>query len=178
MTTIPTLETTHLTLRPLRAEDASVLHQLYQDEGVLRYFPRTTPPPLENVLRFITNQAAHWEENGCGNLAIQLRGGNGEMMGWAGVELIPDTGETEVGYLLGRPYWGGGYATQAALAVLRDGFNRLPVEQVIGLTHPENIASQRVLEKCGLRYWDRKTYFGMEMCRYRVERANFQRLAG
>ena len=176
MTLIPTLQTPLLTLRPLQAEDAPTLYRINQVEGVLQYFPRTTPPPLERVQRFITNQAAHWEQHGCGNWGILPQENATEIVGWAGLQFLPETGETEVGYLLDRPFWGRGYATQAALAALRDGFNRLPLEQIIGLVHPENLASRRVLEKCGMTFQERKIYFGIELCRYRVDRVDFERM--
>lgn len=173
MTFIPTLRLPSLTLRPLRAEDAPTLDRINHTEGVLQYFPNPTPPPIERVQRFIAGQATHWEKYNCGNWAIVPEGST-EIAGWAGLQFLPETNETEVGYLLDRPYWGRGLATQAALASLRDGFTRLGLEQVIGLVHPENIASQRVLEKCGLRFEERKVYFGMELCRYRVTRTDFQ----
>lgn len=172
MPTIPTLKTPQLTLRPLRLEDAPILHRINQVEGVLRYFPNPTPPPLERVERFISSQLAHWQQHGYGNWAV-VPEGEAQMAGWAGLQYLPETGETEVGYLLDRPFWGRGYATQAALAAVRDGFSRLGLNGITGLVHPDNLASRRVLEKCGMRFLELKEYFGVELCRYRVEKDAF-----
>lgn len=175
MLSIPTLNLPLLALRPLCPEDAPVLHRINQGDGVLKYFPNPTPPPLERVQRFIQTQAAHWEQHGYGNWGV-LPAGEREIAGWAGLQYLPETGETEVGFLLDRPFWGRGYATQAALAALKDGFNRFDLARIIGLVHPENRASQRVLEKCGMQPQDRGVYFGIELCRYWVERIDFQRM--
>lgn len=124
---IPTLRTTHLTLRPIVLSDAEALFRVYQTEGVLRYFPDPTPPPIEKVKRFISNQKTHWEQYGYGNWGI-VRDGEKEIIGWAGLQFLPETGETEVGYLLNRPYWGKGYATEAACLSIEFGFKKLPLD--------------------------------------------------
>jgi ribosomal-protein-alanine N-acetyltransferase len=170
--TFPTITTTRLTMRPLVLKDASALQRIYQAEGVLRYFPSPVPPPLEKVQKFIQNQSSHWREHGYGNWALALKDG-GELIGWAGPQFLPETGETEIGYLLARPFWGYGYATEAARASLYFIFSNFDIPQVIALVHPENAASRHVLEKCGLALLDRKVYFGMEMCRYTIERDHF-----
>ena len=87
-------------------------------------------------------------------------------MGWCGLEFLPDTNETEVGYLLSGKFWGRGYATEAACETVLFGINRIGLEEIIPLTDPHNIASQRVLEKSGLKFTRRQVYFGMEMFRF------------
>jgi RimJ/RimL family protein N-acetyltransferase len=59
--------------------------------------------------------------------------------------------EIEVGYRLAPNAWGRGYATEGARAVVRYGFADLGLDRIIGLTHPDNAASQRVLQKAGLK---------------------------
>ena len=172
MAEIPILNLKSITLRPMRLDDAPALQRIHQREGVLRYFPNPSPPPIERVQRFIAGQAQRWEQDGCGNWAIVLNGQD-KIIGWAGLQFLTETSETEVGYLLDQPYWGKGYATRAALASMEDGFNRLAVSEIIGLVHPENLASCRVLEKCGMTFQQHKVYFGMEMCRYTVQRDAF-----
>jgi ribosomal-protein-alanine N-acetyltransferase len=159
-------------LRPLVATDAARLHRINQVEGVLRYFPNPTPPPFERVERFIAAQQAHWEQHGYGNWGVLLDG-EGEIAGWAGLQFLPETGETEVGFLLDRPFWGRGYATEAARASLQFGFDNFNLEKIIALVHSENSASQRVIEKCGLQPVDRKIYFAVELLRYWINRADF-----
>ena len=99
-----------------------VLHRVYQSEGVLRYFPVTVPPPMEKVQRFIRRQGEHWEKHRYGNWGLLPHGGH-EVIGWAGLQYLPELDETEVGFLLDRPWWGKGYATEAAQASIKFGFD-------------------------------------------------------
>jgi [ribosomal protein S5]-alanine N-acetyltransferase len=165
---IPTLATPRLLLRPLVLLDAYALHQIYQIDGVLSYFPNQEPPSLEEVHQFIRNQARHWEEHGYGNWGLVLKD-SAELIGWAGPQFLPETGETEIGYLLARPFWGYGYATEAARASLEFVSENFDFPEIIALVHPENTASRHVVEKCGMTLLDRKIYFGMEMCRYLIK---------
>jgi RimJ/RimL family protein N-acetyltransferase len=171
-TKVPTIQTAHLILRPLEAADAEVLHRIYQVEGVLQYFPNTTPPPLEKIQKFIAGQEKHWAEYGYGNWGILLKGED-QIIGWAGLQFVPELNETEVGYLFNRPYWGRGYATESARASLQFGFENFDFDHTIALVHPENLGSQRVLEKCGMAYVENKVLWGLEMMRYRFERADW-----
>jgi len=174
--TIPTIHTHHLTLRPLQPSDAAELHCIYQVDGVLRYFPNPNPPPLERVERNMVLQQAHWEQHGYGNWAV-LAPEQVAIIGWAGLQFLPETGETEVGFLLDRPFWGRGYATEAAQASLDFGFKKFQFPEIIALVHPENLASQRVIAKCRMPYVDRKVYFGLELFRYRLTLESYKESA-
>ena len=58
----------------------------------------------------------------------------------------------EIGYVMGKPYWGQGYATESAQAMLNFAFKTLRLQRVYAECHCENIASKRVLEKAGMRH--------------------------
>jgi RimJ/RimL family protein N-acetyltransferase len=169
---IPTLITARLTLRAFTEADIDPLQRILSEEGVLRYFPRTDPPDRDRVERLIGHQLRQWEEHGCGWWAVELRSQNG-LIGWNGLQFLPETGETEVGYLLGKPFWGQGLATEGARASLQYGFEHFDLETIIGITHPENIASQRVLEKLGLSLTGPARYFDMDCLRFSIERSSF-----
>jgi ribosomal-protein-alanine N-acetyltransferase len=169
MKTIPTLTTDRLTMRPLQPADALTLHRIYQMESVLTYFPSTTPPPLEKVERFIAGQEKHWQEHGYGNWGI-LPNGEYEIIGWVGLQFLPELDETEVGFLLSPPHWGKGYATEAARASLQFGFERFDLDHIIALVHPENLASRRVIQKCGMTYLETIHLWGIDLMRHRIER--------
>lgn len=170
---IPSIRTPRLTLRPLIPIDAEILYNIYQVEGVLNYFPNPKPPPLENVHRFIHSQESHWEHYNYGNWGI-LPDKEQSIIGWAGLQFLTETKEIEVGYLLNCSFWGHGYATESALASLAYGFNQIKIDQIIALVHPENKASRRVIEKCGMSWVDLTNYFGINLMRYRITRSEFQ----
>lgn len=77
------------------------------------------------------------------------------MLGYTGLTQFPDVAgqpEVEIGYRLARPFWGKGYATEAAMAVRDYGFDSLGFDRLISLIDPDNTASVRVAEKTGLQY--------------------------
>lgn len=166
---IPTLQTSRLSLRPLILADAVTLHGIYQIEGVLQYFPNPNPPALEKVEKFIAGQQVHWETYGYGNWGI-IPKGETDIIGWAGLQFLPETNETEVGYLLNRQSWGKGYATEATRASLQFGFEHFNFPEIIALVHPDNAASLKVAAKCGLTVIERKEYWGVEMVRHTLKK--------
>jgi ribosomal-protein-alanine N-acetyltransferase len=168
MMTTPTIHTPRLTLRPFTLADIEPLHQILSEPDILRFFPRTDPPDIERVGKIIQRQLTHWEENHLGWWAVVPKEGT-ELIGWNGLQFLADSGETEVGYLLSKSFWGLGYATEGARAALKYGFETMNLGQIIGLTHPENTASQNVLKKCGLRYTGQKEYFGMQLLRFSLQ---------
>jgi ribosomal-protein-alanine N-acetyltransferase len=163
---IPTLETPSLILRPWNLDDAPALFGILQELDILKYFPPTVFT-LEKTQRYIDHQLNHWQKNGYGHWAVTLKE-DPSVLGWDGLEFLPETGENEVAYLLSRRVWGRGFATQAAQAALKFGFETANLQAIIGLVHPQNIGSIRVLEKCGLTFIDRRVYWGLDMCRYRM----------
>ncbi|GAB4499666.1 MAG: GNAT family N-acetyltransferase [Anaerolineales bacterium] len=165
---VPSLKTQRLVLRPFTMDDAPALFKIVQEPNIFQYFPNKTAWEMERVERSIQHQIEHWEGFGYGLWAVTLAE-SGQLMGWCGLEFLPDTNETEVGYLLSGAFWGNGYATEAASASVQFGKEEIGLQEIIGLTDPLNIASQRVLEKSGLRFTRRQVYFGMEMLRFATQ---------
>jgi ribosomal-protein-alanine N-acetyltransferase len=170
---IPTRVTARLTLRGFRLEDTDPLYRILQEPGILRYFPNPDPPPPDRVERLIAHQLQHWDEHGYGWWAVEPHGSRA-LIGWCGLTFLPETGETEVAYLLARPSWGQGYATEAARASLQFALDRVDSQEIIGLTHPENRRSQRVLEKLGMSFVEQAEYFGMQLYRYAIGLAHIE----
>ena len=71
---------------------------------------------------------------------------NTELIGWNGLQYLAETDEIEIGYLLAKPHWGQGLASEGARVGMDYGFDGLNIPTIIGIVHPENVASQRVLE--------------------------------
>ena len=170
---IPTVTTARLLLRPFRTEDAEPLFHILGEEGVLRYFPSPDPPPLDRVERFVIRQLQHWEEHGFGWWAVEPRD-EARLIGWNGLQYLPETDEVEVAFLLSRPYWGRGLAAEGARAGLHFGFAQLGIEQIVAIVHRENRASQRVIEKLGMTMAGPAIYFGIEVYRYVIEASEFR----
>ena len=174
MMEIPTIVTPNLTLRPFNEGDVDALHGILGQEGVLRYFPKPEPPPWDRVAKLIADQLQHWEDHGLGWWAVEPRSTQ-ELIGWNGLQYLPETKETEVGFLLSKAYWGQGLATEAAQASLQYGFERLGLETIVAIVHPQNIASQRVIEKLGMSFTNEAHYFGMAVYRYQIDSSSFKK---
>lgn len=170
---IPTIETPNLILRAWRAEDADRWHELLQEEDILRYFPNPKPPRREKADEYIAHHRSHWDQYGYGHWAVVTRSDR-RLIGWNGLEYLPELRQTELAYLLSREVWGRGYATEAARAAVKFGFDKAGLDLIIGLVHPDNAGSVRVLEKCGMSFADRLSLWGLEMSRYRVTRPVYQ----
>ena len=93
------------------------------------------------------------------------RADDGLFVGGCGLYPLPesDTADIEIAYRLPHDCWGQGYATEMARGVLEHGFVTLRLARIVGVTHPENLPSQRVLCKLGMRAEGTAVHFGRWM---------------
>jgi ribosomal-protein-alanine N-acetyltransferase len=173
MTVVPIHHTNRLILRPLKEYDVDPLHQMMGLPEVMRYFPNPALPSRERIERMIDIQIKHWDKYGYGWWAVDSRSEE-KTIGWSGLQFLPETKEVEIAYLIAKPYWGQGLATEAAQVGLTFGFENIGLEQIVAIVHPENIASQRVAQKLGMNFVDRSCYFGMECFRYSLHHEGTQ----
>lgn len=75
----------------------------------------------------------------------------GLMFGKDTFENLPE-GEAEIGFWIGKPFWGKGFTTEAAKALIAHAFNTLKIHAIWGSNYNSNIASQKVFEKCGFTF--------------------------
>lgn len=165
---IPQFETKRLILREYRSADLEYFLPMLADREVIRYLIHTDPWPREHVEKWLLSCQRRWNESGCGFWILEHKADQ-RPIGWAGLNRLPETGETEVLYALDQPYWGRGLASEAARFSVSYGFETIGLEEIIGLVVPENTASARVLEKCGLEFTGQAQYFGCELLRYAAQ---------
>ena len=173
MVQIPIITTPRIILRVYGEEDVTPLHEILSNPNVLRYFPPSDPPTLSKVQKLVDSQQKHWDEHGFGWWALASPDVD-RLIGWCGLNYLPETDEVELKYLLAEEFWGRGIATEASRASLKYALTDTNLDLIIGLVHPENVASQRVLEKVGMSFLDRKQYFGMECLRYSANRESLE----
>ena len=145
------------------------MHHIFMGEYVLQYFPNSSPLSQEQVAKMIHSLLKHWDDHGYGLWAIESRPA-GELMGRCGLQYLTETDEVEVDFILGTQFWGQGFATEAGQASLQYGFENQDLDIIVGIVHTDNVASQRVLEKIGMRFIEAKKQFGMACYRYAIER--------
>ena len=157
------LTTERLVLREFRATDWPAMLAYQNDPRYLRYYEWTERTP-EDVRAFIQRFLDQQQDNPRFKfqLAITLKGSD-ELIGNCGVRMASaDAREADIGYELAPEYWGRGYATEAARAIVQFGFAHLRPHRISAWCIAENVGSARVLEKLGLRQEGRlreKEYF-------------------
>jgi RimJ/RimL family protein N-acetyltransferase len=142
----PVLQTKRLTLRAPRPEDAPVLAELADDRRIAENTAQIPHPyRLADAERFIASV------NAKGSANFLIAAADATLIGVCGIT----TGEgpsPELGYWLTPSYWGHGFATEAARAVIDYAFADLAHESIQAGARVTNPASRRVLEKCGFQW--------------------------
>ncbi|HEX5508558.1 MAG TPA: GNAT family N-acetyltransferase [Pseudolabrys sp.] len=142
---IPVLETKRLTLRAPRLEDAKTVTLLANDKRIAENTARIPHPyTLSDAESFVARA------NIAGGEVVFLITRQAEIIGACGITTLDN--QPELGYWLGAPYWGKGFATEALHAVIDYAFTDLDHRALNAGARVTNPASRRVLEKCGFQW--------------------------
>jgi ribosomal-protein-alanine N-acetyltransferase len=144
-------ETQRLVLREFTLDDLVPLVAMHSDPEVCRFIGGVRSP--EQSRQNLVQWMAAYRRDGVSKWAVVLRE-TGELVGRCGLtpEHIEDTTEWELGWTFARPFWGKGYATEAAAAAMDYWFRELRKPHVISLIRPGNVASTRVAQRLGMKY--------------------------
>ena len=156
------IETPRLYLREFELSDAASMFDLNIDKEVIKYTGDDHFSSESEALDFIKNYD-HYKIHGFGRWAVILKENN-TFIGWNGLKLNEDN-DIDIGFRFFRKYWGRGYASESAEAVLDYGLNVLKIDSIIGRVAPENIASVRILEKLGMKFKKQGNCHGIEDAR-------------
>ena len=144
---IPVLETERLILRAPRLADAKAMAALANDRRIAENTARIPHPyTLADAEKFIT-----WANSPEGEIAFVITLADDTLIGGCGFGAV-EGDAPELGYWLGAPYWGKGYATEAVRAVADYAFTEGGYEFINAGARVTNPASRRVLEKCGFQW--------------------------
>jgi len=164
-----TIETTRLILRPFAYDDLDALAEINRDPQVIRFIGDGKPQSSEKSATRLNEYLEHERRHAFGFWAA-VEKTTREMVGFCGLQFLENSGEVEVGYRLARRVWGMGLATESATASLQYGFTELELDRIVAVIHPENIASQRVVEKLGLSYEKDARFYGLDLKYYAIAR--------
>jgi ribosomal-protein-alanine N-acetyltransferase len=154
------LETERLILREWTPEDVDVLFRMCSDPLTMRHIGDGKPwRGRERARLWLERVGASYAGRGYGPWAV-VEKATGEVVGSCGFSYLPAHSEIDLGYVFAREHWGRGFATEAARAVLRDGFGRLGFTEVTANADEEHAVSRRVLEKLGFEYRGPRRYEG------------------
>ncbi|MEQ8763350.1 MAG: GNAT family N-acetyltransferase [Planctomycetota bacterium] len=147
------IETERLRIRPWTFDDVAAVLEIYGDPDVGRHLGGFREPDAD--LAAARARLERWQERftpiaPLGLLAVEPTSG-GTPIGGIGLVPLSDSDDIEIAYHFAKRAWGQGFATEATRAVVSWGFESLGLDRVLGLVHPDNRASARVLEKVGFQ---------------------------
>ncbi|CTQ55366.1 Putative ribosomal N-acetyltransferase YdaF [Roseibium album] len=146
----PMIETDRLTIRPPRSDDLDRCAELLGDYEVAKMLSRVPHPyDLEQGREYLARSVQRWENvSQADELGFHFDH-DGELIGGLGFKKLQET--PEIGYWLGRPYWGKGYMSEALKAAIGWLFENTSHARIAGEAMTENPASLKVMEKMGFR---------------------------
>jgi RimJ/RimL family protein N-acetyltransferase len=168
------IETNRLHLRQFEADDIDAYAAIMGDYGVGKGFPKGTGYTREESKKSLDNIVNHWDKHGFGIWAIADKQTDA-LLGRCGLNLLTETSEVEVDFVVAPKYWRNGFATEAAKAALIYGFETLDLDRIIALAKPENTASRKVMEKIGMHFVKNAQYWGITVVYYEVSKAEYNR---
>jgi RimJ/RimL family protein N-acetyltransferase len=173
---VPGILTRRLRLRGWREGDVELMTAIYAEPEVVRYL---RPLDLDGTRQQLSRFVDHWKEHGFGLWAVEDRA-SGRLIGRIGLVHHDDWTETsydaEVGWTLERATWSRGLATEGGAAALRFGFETKGMERIISIAHRENVASQRVMEKLGLKREGATNWRDQPVVWFTISREDWRRL--
>jgi RimJ/RimL family protein N-acetyltransferase len=151
------IETERLILRPWEERDRAPYAEFNADPEVRRFYDHVCDRAevdgmIDRFIQRLAEDGFHW-------LAVE-RKADGKFIGDVGLarfaeptrDAIPGRPEVEIGWLLGKSFWGRGYAPEAARACLDFAWRELNLDEVVAITYRGNHPSRRVMEKLGMRH--------------------------
>jgi ribosomal-protein-alanine N-acetyltransferase len=159
----PVLETERLLLRCIQTDDAPALFELRRKPEVNQFLDRDPYPTIEETVTFIQEKVLKPLQENEGILwVIVLKEDPARLIGTTGFwRMIKEHYRTELGYLLDPDYWNQGIMKEALLATIDFAFSKTKIHSIEANINPDNLASARLLEKCGFvrEAWFRENYY-------------------
>ena len=166
----PPPDTLRVRLREFTANDVEDLHALDSDPQVMRFIGDGSIGTRADAEAAIARVLRRYRDHPGQGVWHATRIDDGRFIGWISLKHAGESPDIEIGYRLVRAAWGMGFATELARAMSTRGFDVLKLARIIGVTHPDNRASQRVLQKAGMRDEGWGRYYGADLRLFAIER--------
>jgi RimJ/RimL family protein N-acetyltransferase len=183
MTAIIEFDTDRLHLRQWKEADKAPFAMLNADERVMEYFPSILDRATSDAM--VDRVQTGIIDRGWGIWAVELKEDK-QFIGFVGLSIpsaeLPFSPCVEVGWRLAFPYWGKGYASEAARGALEVGFDRLCLSEIVSFTASKNQRSRAVMERLGMSLSGTFEHPNLEIighplrehCLYRLSREKWQ----
>ncbi|HVX38403.1 MAG TPA: GNAT family N-acetyltransferase [Gemmatimonadaceae bacterium] len=176
MTRVVPASTPRLRFREIEPTDLGLIAEMMSNADVMRFYPKLFT--RVDAAAWIQRQRARYAADGHG-LWIVEELSSGALVGQVGllmqtVEGFPAPRYPEIGYLLHRPFWKRGLATEAAIAVRAYAFDLMCYDEVISLIRPVNLPSQAVARRLGMTVRGRTAFHDLEHLVFGISRASYE----
>lgn len=146
------IKTERTLIREFSIDDLYPLFKIYSDRDVMQYIGDGQGFSLEETKVFIEKMIIRYHEFGYSFWIIESMNTK-EILGHCGVMLERTTGLNEIGYTIAKQYWRQGYAIEVSKAVMKYAIEVLELKEIVAYTKVENIPSQEVMKKLGMKFW-------------------------
>ncbi len=172
------IETDRLILRPFIPEDDIHMFKNWASDPLVTRYLTWAAHQSPSVTRMVIDSwVKRNQEPTFYQWAVTLKSLNEPIGSISGVRIDEDTGSVEIGYCIGRPWWGQGVVAEAVRALMDFFFNEVGVTQVTACHHPDNPNSGRVMQKCGMSYqgaWPKEEK-GIDLCWYAIQKDEYRK---
>ena len=138
-----------IVLKQIGENEYNFIKYYLSDPERTQFLPLGKPYPEDEVIKWFSSRILHWKKNSFGTFIIQEKESE-RNIGFCGLEYVRNTYFIDIRYGLIQDFWGNGYAFEAAVRIVKYGFEQLGLEVIFGAAVPENHASIRILEKIGM----------------------------
>ena len=171
-------ETERLLLRKILPTDVEGMYKLDSDAEVHKYLGNEPVAYKEQTVIIIKHIRQQYIDHGIGRWAIIDKQTN-EFIGWTGLKFITEKTNNHInyfdlGYRLIKKHWGKGIATEAAFASLQYAFKELNANEIYAIAECENINSNKLLKKVGLKYIEKFDLNGVIHNWYKIDKSEFK----
>ncbi|RBL90285.1 GNAT family N-acetyltransferase [Chitinophaga flava] len=158
-----------IVIREFLPAELSIFCKLFKDDSVTRYLPFRTP---EQYIEAFHDALEDYKKGPFGRWGI-FDAVNNDFIGMCLARFFADMpSQVEIGYTLSQAYWGKGIATESSKALVDYCFTNTDTHEVVAVTDLDNIGSQKVLEKAGLRRVDNLKRGDIELAYFMIRRSD------
>ncbi|WP_262510568.1 GNAT family N-acetyltransferase [Lutibacter oceani] len=161
-------------LRKFQMEDAPAIFEFGSNAEVQKYTGDVVLKSVNEAEEIISEVLfKDYKKFGYGRWAVIYKPDN-KVIGFAGLKYLPELNETDIGFRILPQYWDKGITTEVSKEIIKYGFEILKLNRIIGIVMPKNIASYKVLEKIGLKFYKFDYYESTEKYNwYKIEKADY-----
>jgi len=166
------LESKRIYLRELVKNDVDMLFKLHNNKATMKYMPYDSISFEKAKYDLAEYSDISKTQPGLGIWATILKSNN-EVIGWTCLKKLPNTDDVEIGYRYFPKFWNKGYCTEICIELVRYGFEKLNLDEIIAIVRPENIASIKVIEKLNMNFIKMVHHYGMNLKQYIITREQY-----